>query len=170
MRSNVKSYTTIRPPAMTRGQPKSVLLRRTPEMVGVDGGSEAARSVAAGGCEILGSRDDGPNMNRTIERHRADIAALCREYGVKRLEVFGSAASDRFDPSRSDFDFVVEFDDADTDPRIHMRYIDFSDAMESLLGRPIDLLTDRALKPRFRAYIQNQRQLVYESTDRERAA
>ncbi|HET9662444.1 MAG TPA: nucleotidyltransferase domain-containing protein [Thermomicrobiales bacterium] len=109
-------------------------------------------------------------MNLTIERHREEIADLCREYGVKRLELFGSAASDRFDPSRSDFDFVIEFEDADTDPRIHIRYIDFSDAMESLLGRPIDLLTDRALKPRFRAYIQDQRQLVYESTDRERAA
>jgi len=109
-------------------------------------------------------------MHPTIEHHRADISVLCREFGVKRLEVFGSATSDRFDPSRSDFDFVVEFEHADTDPRIHIRYIDFSNAMESLLGRPIDLLTDRALKPRFRAYIQDQRQLVYESTDRERAA
>jgi predicted nucleotidyltransferase len=89
---------------------------------------------------------------------------------VKRLELFGSAALGRFESTRSDFDFVVEFEDADTDPRIHIRYIDFGDTMEALLGRKIDLLTDRSLKPRFRAYIQDQRQPVYESIDRERAA
>ena len=109
-------------------------------------------------------------MNPTIEEHLEAIAALCRDYGVKRLELFGSAASGRFDANTSDFDFVVEFEHADTDPRIHSRYIDFADAMEALLDRKIDLLTDRSLKPRFRKYIQDQRQLVYESTDRERAA
>lgn len=109
-------------------------------------------------------------MHPSIEQHLEEIAALCRRYGVKRLELFGSAASNRFDPASSDFDFVVEFEDADTDPRIHIRFIDFGDAMEELLGRRVDLLTDRSLKPRFREYIQDQRQLVYASTDRKRAA
>ena len=109
-------------------------------------------------------------MNPSIEQHLGEIAALCREYGVKRLELFGSAAMGRFDPTMSDFDFVVEFEDVDTDPRIHIRFIDFGDSMEALLGRKIDLLTDRSLKPRFREYIQDQRQLVYDATDRERAA
>jgi predicted nucleotidyltransferase len=30
-------------------------------------------------------------MTTIIERHRADIEALCRSYPVKRLDVFGSA-------------------------------------------------------------------------------
>ncbi len=109
-------------------------------------------------------------MNPTIEQHLGEIAALCHHYGVKRLALFGSAASDQFDPAGSDFDFIVDFEDADTDPRIHIRYIDFGDSLETLLGRKIDLLTDRSLKPRFREFIQDQRQMVYESTDRERAA
>ena len=36
------------------------------------------------------------------------IGELCRRYGVRRLVLFGSAVTDRFDPSRSDVDFLVE--------------------------------------------------------------
>jgi len=31
-------------------------------------------------------------MLKEIESHREQIAGLCRRYGVKRLELFGSAA------------------------------------------------------------------------------
>ena len=41
--------------------------------------------------------------------HRAAIVRLCEAHGVARLEVFGSAADGRFDPARSDFDFIVTF-------------------------------------------------------------
>ena len=37
------------------------------------------------------------------------ITALCEKHGVRKLEVFGSATSDRFDPETSDVDFVIEF-------------------------------------------------------------
>ena len=39
--------------------------------------------------------------------HRDEIVSRCRAYGVERLEIFGSAADGRFDPARSDFDFIV---------------------------------------------------------------
>ncbi len=41
----------------------------------------------------------------------ATLPALCRRFGVRRLDLFGSAASGRFDPGRSDLDFVVSFAD-----------------------------------------------------------
>ena len=45
-----------------------------------------------------------------IEQKRQAIVELCRQYRVKRLEVFGSALSaDGFDLARSDLDFLVEF-------------------------------------------------------------
>ena len=44
-----------------------------------------------------------------IEEHLEEIAALCREFGVARLEVFGTAATGAFDPERSDVDFLVEY-------------------------------------------------------------
>jgi uncharacterized protein len=48
-------------------------------------------------------------MISLIEDHLEEIVALCREYGVARLEVFGSAATGAFDPGRSDVDFLVEY-------------------------------------------------------------
>jgi predicted nucleotidyltransferase len=48
-------------------------------------------------------------MISEIEQHRREIEALCREYGVERLALFGSAASGGFRANSSDLDFLVEF-------------------------------------------------------------
>lgn len=48
-------------------------------------------------------------MNTILEEKKAAIAGVCRQYGVTKLEVFGSANTRDFDPERNDFDFVVEF-------------------------------------------------------------
>ena len=44
-----------------------------------------------------------------VEEKRDALGALCRRFHVKRLEIFGSAVTGRFDPSRSDLDFLVDF-------------------------------------------------------------
>ena len=44
-----------------------------------------------------------------LDRHA--VGELCRKYSVRRLVLFGSAVTDRFDTSRSDVDFLVEFGD-----------------------------------------------------------
>lgn len=49
-------------------------------------------------------------MHQLIACKKEEIAAICRRYGVERLEVFGSAArATDFDPDRSDADFLVVF-------------------------------------------------------------
>ena len=46
-------------------------------------------------------------MHPAIAQHRPGIAAICQRYGIRRLEVFGSAArADDFDPEHSDADFL----------------------------------------------------------------
>ena len=44
-----------------------------------------------------------------VAEHLDEIRALCREFGVIRLEVFGSAVTPRYDPATSDIDFLVEY-------------------------------------------------------------
>ncbi len=44
-----------------------------------------------------------------VARHIPEIRTLCREFGVSKLEIFGSAVTDAFDPGRSDVDFLVEY-------------------------------------------------------------
>ena len=48
-------------------------------------------------------------MTTAIDPHRRDIEALCRQFAVRRLEMFGSAAGVSFDATRSDVDFIVDF-------------------------------------------------------------
>lgn len=85
-------------------------------------------------------------MHTLIEQHRTAIADICRRYGVRRLEVFGSAARGTdFDPDRSDADFLVEFEQrADLDPL--KQFFGFADALQELLGRPVDLVERGAIE------------------------
>jgi predicted nucleotidyltransferase len=98
-----------------------------------------------------------------IERHRAEVEALCRRYHVKRLELFGSAADGTFDPARSDLDFVLEFLPAAAG-RVFHGYFDLKDDLERLFGRKVDLVMPGAIRnPYFRAAVDRQRMPVYVS-------
>jgi predicted nucleotidyltransferase len=80
-----------------------------------------------------------------IEAKRAALAALCRRFGVSWLEVFGSAARGTgFDPARSDADFLVTFTPAARNDLT--AFTDFKDALERLLGRPVDLVEHEAVE------------------------
>ena len=81
----------------------------------------------------------------SLDRDR--IADLCREFGVRRLAVFGSAVTDRFDPARSDVDFLVEF--SEDAPRTLDHYFRFKKALEILVGRSVDLVETGALRNPF---------------------
>ena len=90
-------------------------------------------------------------MHSSLVASTEAIATLCRCYGVVRLEVFGSAARGRdFDPVRSDADFLVDFGDQS----ISMgAFLDFKEALEALLGRPVDLV-ERGAVVESRNYIR----------------
>lgn len=85
-------------------------------------------------------------MIEEIARHRNELAALCRRFGVRRLDLFGSAARGDFDPGRSDLDFLVEFDPAHPDALSLAAYFGFKEALEALFGRPVDLVEPGALR------------------------
>ncbi len=100
-------------------------------------------------------------MNSLIEKNKSKLELECRRYGVQRLELFGSAARGDFDPAKSDFDFIVSF--ADRTPGSYAdRYLDFTLAVENLLGRHVDMLTERSIRnPKLRSAIDAERQVVY---------
>jgi predicted nucleotidyltransferase len=85
-------------------------------------------------------------MHSDIDEKRDALAALCRRYGVKRLEVFGSAArGSDFDPRKSDLDFLVEFEQRSDLPSLE-QFFGFAEALEQLLGRPVDLVERKAVE------------------------
>jgi predicted nucleotidyltransferase len=85
-------------------------------------------------------------MHADIAAHRQELAAVCRRYGVRRLEDFGSAARGTdFDPKTSDADFLVEFDRGSGRGPLE-QFFGFAEALEKVLGRSVDLVEREALE------------------------
>ena len=96
-----------------------------------------------------------------IEANRSELQALCRRFNVRRLDLFGSAASGEFDPNQSDLDFLVEFFPESTMGPFR-QYMDFLDALEKLFRCHVDLVEAQAMtNPYFVRAIQESRQLLY---------
>jgi predicted nucleotidyltransferase len=75
-----------------------------------------------------------------IEEHQGELFALCREFGIERLEIFGSASTGAFDPDRSDLDFIVTYPEGyDLGPWMK-RHFEFKDRLEQLFSRKVDLI------------------------------
>jgi uncharacterized protein len=81
---------------------------------------------------------------------------------VRRLDVFGSAADDRrFDSSRSDVTLVVEFE-LSSGYGAADRYFGLLGYRTSLLGRPVELVAERAVQnPYLRQRIEASRRPLY---------
>ena len=80
-----------------------------------------------------------------VEDKKTEIAAVCQRYGVERLDLFGSAAGEGFDPGRSDLDFVVTFERREP-PNLFDRYFGLKEDLESFFGREVDLVMEGALR------------------------
>ncbi len=103
-----------------------------------------------------------------VAHERDAIAALCREYRVGSLEIFGSAATGVFnrESRTSDIDIIVDF--AAMSPGIANRYLDFAEALERLLGRPVDLMLAGPISnPYLRQSVQSSREPVFEERSRQ---
>ncbi len=87
-------------------------------------------------------------MIEEIKQKKADFAELCEAYRVRRLELFGSAAGDDFNPLVSDLDFLVEFFPIPSGGRADA-YFGLLEGLELLFGRPVDLVMVRAIKNRY---------------------
>lgn len=95
------------------------------------------------------------NRQRVLEllaEHKAGLAEL---YGVSRLAVFGSMARDAAGAD-SDVDVLVAFDG----PATSERYFGVLFYLEDLLGHPVDLVTEKALRAELRPYIDREAMYV----------
>ena len=103
-------------------------------------------------------------MIPAIADRREEIAALCRRYHVRRLDVFGSAARGHdFVPETSDADFLVEYDPAHAPPAF-ADFLALRSALSALLGRSVDLVMAGAVRnPYIRAAIERSREPVHEA-------
>jgi uncharacterized protein len=84
-----------------------------------------------------------------VEESLVLIRTLCVRHGVTRLALFGSATGDRFDPERSDLDFLVDFGQMARDQHAGAYFGLLAD-LEALFARSVDLVESAALRNPYR--------------------
>ena len=95
----------------------------------------------------------------TLEEVKQVAIPACREFDVKRLDVFGSLARGE-EGTSSDVDLLVEFEDLDRHPS--KRFFGLLHSLEDRLGCKVDLLTSSNLKnPYFQRRILKERIPIY---------
>jgi uncharacterized protein len=87
--------------------------------------------------------------DETITILKSHSAEIRERFGVKRLAVFGSIARNEASDD-SDVDVLVEFRDKAT----FKGYMALKFHLEDLLGRPVDLVTQKAIRPVTRPSIE----------------
>jgi hypothetical protein len=94
-----------------------------------------------------------------FEAHKSKIAELCARLKVSRLDVFGSATGESFGAD-SDIDVLVRFERDGAG--LFERYFDLKEGLEEMLGRPVDVVVEGAVKnPYFKASMERSRRNLY---------
>ena len=105
-----------------------------------------------------------------IQQRLDAVAEACRQFGVSRLEVFGSAVRSDFDSKTSDLDFIATFLPP-LHPGVLDRFFGLEAALEKIFSRRVDLVTSAMLRnPVLRSEVNRERTLVYDYGDQEKAA
>ncbi len=101
-------------------------------------------------------------MTSIVESKQGLLPDICRRYGVRRLELFGSGATADFDPNSSDLDFLVEFlPEQDLGPWLR-HYFAFQAELARLFESRVDLVMAEAVRdPHFRRQLERTRTLLY---------
>ncbi len=89
------------------------------------------------------------DTHRLLALLAAHKPELARRFGVSGLALFGSVARGTAGPD-SDVDLLVDFEPAAD----AARYFGLQFYLEDLLGRPVDLVTRKALRERLRPYVE----------------
>jgi uncharacterized protein len=89
------------------------------------------------------------------------VARFCKERGIRRLSLFGSAIRDDFEPVRSDVDVLVEFL---PDRHPGLNFFQYERELADLLHQKIELHTPGFLSKYFREEVMAEAVPVYEQT------
>jgi hypothetical protein len=88
---------------------------------------------------------------QALELLRSHKAELSERFGVIDLALFGSTARNVAGKD-SDVDILVSFDG----PAVSKRYFGVQFYLEDLFGCAVDLVTDKALRPELRSYVEQE--------------
>jgi predicted nucleotidyltransferase len=129
-----------------RGERAGVNLN-TAEVVTRAFGLQPLRWAAPCGAPIIVTM----RREEAIAALRGHLPTIRRDFGVRRIALFGSTARGEAEED-SDLDILVEFE---RDPTF-LAFMGLKAFLEDHLGRKIDLVTPDALKPRMRPIVERE--------------
>ena len=91
------------------------------------------------------------NRDEVLNVLRAHKPILSQRFGVRELALFGSVVRNQVTKD-SDIDILVRFDG----PATSKAYFGTQFYLEDLLGHPVDLVTNKALRAELRPYIERE--------------
>ena len=102
-------------------------------------------------------------MHPLVSRDLDQLGPLCAKHNVKRLVLFGSAATGSFDPETSDLDVLAEF--APMPPNRHAdSYFGLMAALERLFGVAVDLVQPGPIRnPYFKQAVEATQVVLFEA-------
>ncbi len=102
-------------------------------------------------------------MNQVVKDKLKDMGDLCKIRGVRRLALFGSAATDSFDQFSSNLDLIVEF--KPMSPVQHAdNYFGLMEDLQQIFGVPVDLVEMGPIRnPFFRQAVATTQVVLYEA-------
>ena len=102
-------------------------------------------------------------MNRVVQDKLKEMVDLCKIRGVRRLALFGSAATGSFDQFSSDLDLIVEF--KPMSPVQHAdNYFGLMEDLQRLFEVPVDLIELGPIRnPFFRQAVAETEEVLYEA-------
>ena len=95
-----------------------------------------------------------------IKLPQKQIAEFCRQNGIQRLAVFGSALRDDFTPE-SDVDVFVEFEPGKTPG---FRFFGIQQDLSEMIGRNVDLNTEGFLSKYIRDKVLAEAVTIYDGS------
>jgi uncharacterized protein len=107
---------------------------------------------------------DPPNLDgEAFDPTKVDADCLrrfCVEKGIRRIRVYGSATRGDFDPARSDIDLLIDFLPGRTPG---FGFFALGDELAEILGRKVDVNTEKMLSEHFREEALQQAKVLYDA-------
>ncbi|MFZ9882482.1 MAG: nucleotidyltransferase family protein [Phycisphaerales bacterium] len=107
---------------------------------------------------------DPPNLDGTVfdpgKIDASRLRRLCTEKGIRRIRAYGSAVRGDFDPTRSDIDLLIDFLPGRTPG---FGFFALGEELAEILGRKVDVSTERMLSEHFREEALHQAKVLYDA-------
>ncbi|MFH1379559.1 MAG: nucleotidyltransferase domain-containing protein [bacterium] len=96
-----------------------------------------------------------------MNNYKDKLNAVCSKFNLKKLDLFGSAATSKFGPN-SDIDFLVEFND-EHKVNLFDKYFDLKDELHNIFQRSVDIVIEHSVRnPFFKKRINKTRKPIYD--------